>query len=201
MLAAWLCLIGAIPLWSTSRTAVDLEEPDNRSYAEATPAMLARRARACRADLADYRLKPDPDLMDRLIICMEHPDADLRAAVLDDLPKRSLWDRPDYESRIRPSLQEVFQRFQKDPDERVQLHASQLDSSIRNAEIWRNYDSPAAQARRRAETENPHTRIDGDSAKLGDYVLIATVIAMIVVMLAGGAGALPKARSYRPGRR
>ena len=186
MLTAWLCFLAALaPCFA--KAPAELEAPDRRSYAEATPEMLARRAKTCRADLKDYQAKATPELMGRLIVCMEHSDASVRAEVLDLLPDRRLWDRDDYESAIRPQFQEVYQRFQNDPDEKVRLHAGQLRSWLSNGEHWRDYASPAAQARQEAERRqrSRHPKIDGESQKLGDYALAATFVAVLLVGLFG----------------
>jgi hypothetical protein len=184
--ASWLGLILCFSAASAG-AATELEAPDARSYAEATPEMLARRAQTCRADLQDYQKQATVELMDRLIVCLEHPDAGLRAEVLDLLPDRRLWDLPDYETRVRPALQEVEQRFQHDPDRKVQLHLIQLSSWLFNGEHWLKWDSPAAQARRAAEERRPrrHPRVDGESLKLGGYVFVATVIAVLLIGLFG----------------
>ena len=184
--AAWLWLLLATsPTFASPRAEV--EAPDLRSFAEASPEMLARRARTCRADLKDYRDRPSLELLDRMIVCMEHPDAGLRAEVLDLIPERRLWDRLDYETKVRPELQEVCKRFEHDPDERVRLHAGQLYGFLSSGEQWRERDSPQAQARRRAEEQRPRQSmmIDGQSAKLGNYALGVTVLAVLLTGLIG----------------
>ena len=182
----WLCLLPALA-FASGKAPAELEAPDRRSYAEATPEMLVRRARACKADLKDYGAAPDPELMDRLIVCLEHPNADLRAEVLDLLPQRRLWDRPDYDEKVAPALGQVYVRFQKDPDDRVRMHAGQLDMWLSNGKYWREYDSPQARARRAAEDRSPSRppKIDGESQKLGNYALGGTLIAVLLTGLFG----------------
>ncbi|MCX5796174.1 MAG: hypothetical protein NTY77_11815 [Elusimicrobia bacterium] len=199
MTAAWLCLLPALSL-SFAKAPAELEAPDQRPYAEATPELFARRGRACRADLEDYQSKATLELMDRLIVCMEHPDARLRAEVLDLLPDRRLWDRPDYDAKVAPELGQVYVRFQHDPDDKVRMHAGQLGMWLSNGRHWREYDSPQAQARRAAEERRPprHPQIDGESQKLGDYALGATIVA---VLLAGLIGRLFRVGLSRPRRR
>lgn len=145
----WLCLLPLLPL-PGAEAAEGAEAPGRRSYVEATPEMLARRGRACRADLGEYQARPTSDLMDRLIACMDHPDTKLRAEVLDRLPDRRLWDWPDYEYAVRPRLKEVWNRFQTDPDSSVRLHAMQLDSWLANGDQWLSKSSSAARERSHA---------------------------------------------------
>jgi hypothetical protein len=183
---AWLCLLLLLPA-RFAAAETEVEAPDRRSCAEANPQMLARRAVSCRADLKDYQVQPALEIMDRLIVCMEHPDARLRAEVLDLLPDRRLWDRDDYESKVAPELGKIYARFQHDPDETVRMHAGQLMMWLSNGEQWRNWESPAAQARRRAQEQDPHRHatVDGESMKLGNYALYATVIAVALMALFG----------------
>jgi hypothetical protein len=185
---AWLCLLLALSP-SFAGAPPELEAPDHRSYAEATPEMLARRAQTCRADLKDYKVQPTLELMDRLVVCMEHPEGQLRDEVLDDLPDRRLWDRPDFDAKVKPVMQELYNRFQHDPNARVRLHAGQLGMWLHNAQRWHDWDSPEAQARREAQARHSgrHPPIDGASSKLGDYALVITAV---VVLLVGCIGKL-----------
>jgi hypothetical protein len=187
MNTAWLGLMLLCPS-RFAAAATEVEAPDQRSYAEATPDMLARRARSCRADVKDYRDQPSLELLDRMIVCMEHPDPRLRAEILDQIPERRLWDRPDYETKVAPELGKIYVRFQHDPDERVRMHAGQLGGFLSNGQQWRDWDSPAAQQRRRAEEQRPRRHsipVDGQSAKLGDYALAGTIVAVLLVGLVG----------------
>jgi hypothetical protein len=136
----WLCLL----LASSFSWASAPSEP------EATPKMIARRAKACRADLSDYQSAPSVDLMDRLIACLDHPDAKLRAEILDRLPDRRLWSRFDYDVAVLPRMQDLLERSRDDPDGKVRLHASQLDSWLSNADEWLSKSSASARERRRA---------------------------------------------------
>jgi len=181
----WLCLLALPALcWAS---APEVEAPDQRSYSEATPEMLARRAKSCREDIKDYVRRPSLDLMDRLAVCMEHPDGKLRAEVLDLLPDRRLWDRPDYKSRIEPVMREIHDRFQNDPNERVRLHASQLEMWLRNGRSWIEWASPAAEERRRLEAQaQRHGEVKDQSAlKMGNYALLATVALLVLIGLFG----------------
>ena len=153
MNAVWLCLLPALSASFASAPA-EVEAPDRRSYAEASPQMLARRARTCRADLKDYGVQPTLEILDELIVCMEHPDARLRAEVLDLLPERRLWDRPDYERDFRPALQLLRQRFEHDPDQKVRFQADQLGAWLYNGERWRDWDSPQAPRRYRYQRDS-----------------------------------------------
>jgi hypothetical protein len=126
---------------------VKVEAADARSYSDAAPDMLERRAQACRDDLKDFGTKPGLALFDRLVLCLEHPDAGLRSDILDQLARRELWDRPDYETLIAPRLRALCERFRDDPDRKVKLHAEQLATFLYNGERWRDWDSPAGKAR------------------------------------------------------
>jgi hypothetical protein len=183
MTAAWLCLLAALSFsWSGTP---ELEAPGRRSYAEATPELLARRAKACRADLLEYRKGTSLELMDRLLVCMDHPDGGLRAEVLDILPDRRFWDRDDYETAVRPVMEQLARRFEKDPDWKVRLHAGQLRSWLSNARHWRDYASPAAQERRRQEDERAKRRHRRDSSHDNlQLVLLAAGAAIYLTVLA-----------------
>ncbi|MBI3550565.1 MAG: hypothetical protein HY078_16125 [Elusimicrobia bacterium] len=143
------------PLLAFGDVPVQVEAPSARPYVEASPELFARRARACREDLKDYDRAPSRALLDRLAVCMEHPDAELRASVLDRIPDRRLWDLSDYESGVEPLLQDLSRRFEHDPDWKVSIHAGQLRGFISNTRHWLAWESPAAQARRgRKESES-----------------------------------------------
>jgi hypothetical protein len=149
MNAAWLVLLAFLPM---SRAA-EVEALDKRSYVEATPEFLARRAKSCRADVEDYRKTASLELMQRLIVCLEHPDPAVLDTIIDNLPERRLWDRQDYETAVKPQLQEVVHRFQKYPNDSVRTHTGQLEGFLINGEQWRDRESPQAQERRRRESE------------------------------------------------
>ncbi|MBI5241882.1 MAG: hypothetical protein HY926_15525 [Elusimicrobia bacterium] len=154
MCAAWMNLL----LLASGVAAEELKAADQRPYAEATPQVFARRARACRADLADYRKRANEELLDRLLLCMEHPDARVRAEVLDELPDRRLWDLPEYEGLITPRFLELAKRFEKDPDWKVRLHAGQVSMWLHNGDRWREWESPAARKRRGLPAEEARNR-------------------------------------------
>jgi hypothetical protein len=175
MLAAWLCLLSALP--AAFAAPADVEAPGPGIYAEASPDMLARRARSCRADLKDYRADASRELLDRLIVCMEHPDARLRAEVLDQLPDRKLWDRPDYEKNFRPALQQLEKRFEHDPDKEVRLHADQLAAWLANGERWRDWDSPQA-PRRDSYQRNSDAQAEARETRKG-WVQISLILLLL----------------------
>jgi hypothetical protein len=147
-----LSLLAALPAWS-AKAPTALEAPRGHTYVEASPEMLARRKKACYKDLGDFQAKPTAELVDRLLVCMETPDATMRAEFVDKIANRRLWDLPDYEQRVRPALEAVQQRYSNDPDLEVRHQASGLGSWLSNAENWRNESSPQAQERQRREEE------------------------------------------------
>ncbi|MCX5794252.1 MAG: hypothetical protein NTY77_01995 [Elusimicrobia bacterium] len=182
MPTAWLLLLAWLPAaWPKGRAVV--ESPDGRTALEIDAEAYSRRAKACRADLKDFQTRPTAALVDSLAVCMEHPDAKLRAQVLDLLQDQRLWDLPDYESRVRPVLEAVWQRHHNDPDEKVQMHARQMEGWPGNAQEWKREYSPEGQERKRREKEESDRReAELDRRFRFDCVVIGLALAVLLAV-------------------
>jgi hypothetical protein len=127
-----LLLAGLLLVRPAPAAPAQVESPDGRPAVEMNEEIWARRADACRAQLAQYKAKPTAGLVDSLCACTSNPDLRLRALILDKLLDRRIWDVPDFKKTAYPRLRQVAAQFSHDPDYEVQKFADDLNMWLNN---------------------------------------------------------------------
>jgi len=166
-----------------SAAPVQVESPDGRPSVEATPESWARRAQACREDLKLYQIYPTPELVDRLLPCLNHPDTRLRALILDKFVDARIFNAPNFKKDVYPKLRKAAADFQdnrlSDPTGRVRQFAFDIDWWLDN---WANHLNPDVVAAKRREEEEHERFMKRDDDKI-PYAIAVMVLSSLVVLV------------------
>jgi len=176
--ALGLCLL-ALPA-RAAVVQVESTERQPRPGLEATPEHWARLAQACRADLADYQARSTMAALERLFPCLAHPDAKLRALVLDKIVNRQIWEAPEFKREAYPRLREAAAAGSRDPDMDVKKFAFDMTMWLDNWARDIDPDVVAARARQEAERQARARREEGKSRL--DLVWIGFLLVLCAVM-------------------
>lgn len=96
------------------------------------------------------------ELLNRLLPCLDSPNAPLRALVFDKLVCREIWDAPNFKEEAYPRLRAAAQKGRRDKDYEVEKFASDMNWWLDN---WEHYRDQQNEQRRQqaARPDSPES--------------------------------------------